>query len=82
MKNLPSQCPCGAAFNVTHAMNCTRGGFVVARHNNIRDFECNMLKIVAQDVECEPGLQPVSNRVGYHRTANLRDDARLDIQAK
>ena len=82
IKNLPSKCPCGAPFDVTHAMNCMRGGFVVARHNNIRDFECNMLKIVAQDVECEPGLQPVTNRVGYHRTANLSDEARLDIRAR
>ena len=37
IKNLPSQCPCGAPFNVTHAINCMCGGFVVARHNNIMD---------------------------------------------
>ena len=70
IKNLSSKCPCGAPFDVTHAMNCMRGGFAVARHNNIRDSECKMLKIIAQDVECEPGLQPVTNQVGYRRTAN------------
>ena len=63
-------------------MNCMPRSFVVAPHNNIMEFECNMLKIVEQDVECELGLQPVTNRVGYHSTANHSDDARLDIFKK
>ena len=82
LKNLPSKCPCDATFTVNHALNCHRGGFINARHNNIRDFECNLLKIVAHDVEAEPLLQPVTNREGYCRTANLKNDARPDVRAR
>ena len=82
LKNLPSKCPCGAAFNVTHAMNCHKGGFINARHDNIRDLECKMLKSVVQDVESEPQLQPVVNKENYHRTAITNEEARLDIRAR
>ena len=82
VKNLPSKCPCEAEFTVTHALNCHRGGFVNARHDQIRNFECSLLKSVVQDVECEPSLHPVLNKNGYQRTANLDDDARLDVRAR
>ncbi len=65
VKNLPSRCPCDAPFTPTHALNCHRGGFVNARHNNIRYFECSLLKTVVNDVECEPMLQHVVNKEGY-----------------
>ena len=40
IKNLPSECPsCGKPFNVTHAMDCHLGGFINARHDNLRDAE-------------------------------------------
>ena len=63
-------------------MDCKRGGFINARHDNIRDFECTLLKSVVNDVECEPPLQPVINKAGYKRTANLNDGARLDVRAR
>ena len=81
-KNLPSTCPCGQAFTTTHAMNCSLGGFVHARHDNIRDFECGLLKSVQNDVECEPMLRPVINKTGYPKTAKLEDNARLDVRAR
>ena len=82
VKNLPSKCPCGANFNVTHALNCHKGGFINARHDNIRNLECQLLKSVAHDVECEPHLQPVVNKQGYQRSAILDDDARCDVRAR
>ena len=82
VKNLPSKCPCGSTFTVTHALNCHLGGFVNARHDNIRDVECSLLRSVVHDVEREPSLQPVLNREGYQETAILDDDARLDIRAR
>ena len=42
-------------------MNCKRGGFVIMRHNDIRDSEANLLKKVCSDVEIEPPLQPITN---------------------
>ena len=32
------QCVCGANNSVSHALSCARGGFVIRRHNEIRDL--------------------------------------------
>ena len=34
-----------------HALNCKKGGFVTIRHNNIRDYEPNLLAKTHTDVE-------------------------------
>jgi len=59
LRGLPSRCPCGQPFDMNHAMNCKRGGLVTIRHNNIRDFEANLLRQVCNDVECKSPLQPL-----------------------
>ena len=43
-----------------------------------------MMKTICNDVEIEPALQPVANPASFSstRTANLRDDARLDIRTR
>ena len=83
VKNLPEKCPCEEPFTIVHANNCHRGGFVDARHNTIRDLECELLKSAGlRDVQCESPLQPVVNRNGYKKTAILDDDARIDIRAR
>ena len=83
LKNLPSKCPCGQKFTTTHALNCHRGGFINSRHDNIRNFEAKLLKQVCHDVEIEPLLQPVPDGfVLQQRTANISNEARLDVRAK
>ena len=62
-------------------MNCKQGGFISARHDNIRDFEARLLAQVCKDVEVEPPLQPLSNE-HLPRGANKRSDARLDVRAR
>ena len=49
------------------------------RHNNIRDFEANLLRIVHNDVEVEPQLQQVDNEK-FNRLKE--DNARPDVRAK
>ena len=44
---MPSVCVCGDHFNVDHAMICKRGGFVIQRHNELRDLQAEMLRMVA-----------------------------------
>ena len=80
-RNLPTKCPCGEKFNVTHALDCKRGGFVNARHDNIKNFEAKMVHLVCNDVEVEPQLQPVEGGK-YQKSANTSVEARPDIRAR
>ena len=77
----PKVCVCGDRFNVDHAMVCRRGGFIIQRHNELRDLEAEMLSMVCNDVEIEPVLQEINGET-LNRGANRAPDARLDISAR
>jgi len=62
-------------------MICIRGGYIIQRHNEIRDLEAEILRAVCTDVEMEPVLQDVTGEV-LPRGANKAPDARLDIRAQ
>ena len=74
-------CACGVQFSVDHAMVCQRGGFIIQRHNDLRDLEAEMLRMVCNDVKVEPVLQEVTGETLNHG-ANKAPDARLDIHAR
>ena len=63
MKGLPSKCPCGQSFNMTHALNCKTGGFTTFHHKRVRDFETQLLTEICNDVEIEPLLQPLEGEI-------------------
>ena len=71
IEDLPSTCACGNSFDANHAMHCKNGGYVIYRHNCIRDFEAALLRKVCTDVSIEPELQPVN-----------RDHAKSDVKAR
>ena len=48
---------CGHKFEVDHALSCKRGGFVIQRHNELRDFTASLLMEVCHNVALEPSLQ-------------------------
>ena len=79
IRGLPSKCPFGQTFNTNHALNCKRGGFVILRHNNIRDFEANLLRKICVDVETEPPLQPLNGENVNGLTGN---ESRPDVRAR
>ena len=79
LRSLPLNCLCGQKLNVIHALNCKKGGFVTIGHNNMDDFEANLLRIVHNDVEVEPQLQQVDNE---QFNGLKEDNARPDIRAK
>ena len=79
--DMPSVCVCGDHFNVDHAMICKRGGFVIQRHNELRDLQAEMLRMVCNGVETEPVLQDITGEE-LNRGANTAPDARLDIVAR
>ncbi|KAL9984997.1 hypothetical protein ACROYT_G007348 [Oculina patagonica] len=77
----PTVCVCGDAFTIDHAMICRRGGFIIQRHNELRDLEADLLKMVCNDVEIEPVLQELTGE-RLPSGANTTPDARLDIHAR
>ncbi|XP_074605797.1 uncharacterized protein LOC141858854 [Acropora palmata] len=76
-----STCLCGEPFTIDHAMICMRGGFVIQRHNELRDLEAELLNMVCKDVVTEPVLQDVEGEQ-LTRGSNNAQDARLDIHAR
>ena len=79
---LPLTCICGASNNVNHALSCARGGFIIMRHNEVRDISSELLSIVCNDVETEPKLQPLTGERFKKKCANTEDEARLDVSAR
>ena len=79
--NLPAMCTCGDLFTVDHAMVCGHAGLIIQRHNEIRDLEAEMLRMVCTDVETEPVLQEITGEE-LNRGANKAPDARLDVHAR
>ena len=82
IEDLPSSCSCGQRFSPDHAMTCKKGGFVHARHDEIRDIQASLLEEICKDVEREPHLQPLSGENLAGRSANTSDEARLDVKAR
>ena len=74
-------CTCGDLFTVDHAMVCQHGGLIIQRHNEIRDLEAEMLRMVCTDVEIGPVLQEITGEE-LNRGANKAPDARLDVHAR
>ncbi len=80
--NLPTHCACGECFDSSHALSCSKGGFTISRHNEIRDLTAKIMSEVCHDVEVEPKLQPLSGEQLRLASANRDQDARLDIKAR
>ena len=81
---LPAKCVCGHGFTVDHAMNCSSGGFPTLCHNELGDspqLYC-VLSEVCNDVAVEPVLQPLSGKSLRFATANVEDEARLDVSTR
>ena len=75
----PQFCNCGKRNDVNHALTCTTGGFVIMRHNRIRDLEASVMKEVCKDVKVEPELMPIGN--SSITSSNTSEKARLDVSA-
>ena len=79
LSRLPTKCICGAAFDIQHALSCKRGGFVIIRHNNLRDLIAEQLQEVCHDVKIEPQLEQITGEV---INGNISAEARSDISAR
>ena len=81
LRDVPATCICGHDFTITHAMNCSHGGFPSLRHNEVRDLLAASLTEVCPNVAKEPPLRPVSGEVFSAASTSTADEARLDIRA-
>ena len=63
-----------------HALSCPNGGFLIIRHNELRDLTAKFLTEVCHNVAVEPHLMPVSGEI-LPTSANKEDGARPDIVA-
>ena len=75
-------CECGSPNNIDHALTCKLGGFVIMRHNTVRDVEADFLRTICKDVSVEPGLIPLTGNEGLPRGSNIEDNARLDVACR
>ena len=82
LTRMPSNCVCGAKFDLTHAFTCKKGGFVSNRHDAIRNITTNLLNEVCKDVCVEPALTALSGESIIPKSANTSAEARLDISAR
>ena len=74
-------CACGKGFDEKHASVCQKGGFIVFRHDEVRDVTAEFLRQVCHDVRIEPSLQSLTGETFSYKTTNTNNEARLDISA-
>ena len=81
LKRTPTNCACNKPFDSDHAMQCSLGGYIIRRHNGVRDLFAKLLSAVAHEVQIEPQLQPLTGE-SLQRNANTDSEARLDVAAR
>ena len=65
-----------------HVLTCQLVGFVILRHNAIRDLEAELLSNVCKGVEIEPALMPLNSGDSLSHAANTGENAGLDDPAE
>ena len=79
---MPAVCICGKQNDISHALSCTRGGYVIIRHNEIRDVTATLLQEVTSSVEVEPILQPITGERMNCCSAKADDNCHLDVKCR
>ena len=82
IKNLPDTCPCGSRYSLEHSQQCTTGGFISGRHDDVKRLFAGIVKEAYRDVGVEPGLLPLSGEVMRLKSANVSDEARSDVRVR
>ena len=74
-------CACGERYSVNHCLTCKKGGYVILRHNSLRDLFAELLREFCHDVDTEPVLLPLTGEK-LPPGSNTADGARLDVSAR
>ena len=78
--NVPALCVCEKKNSIDHTLTCKHGGYLIFRHNKIRDANAEFLREVCHDVKTEPELIPIAQLDAI--PGNTAERARLDISAR
>ena len=80
LENMPLTYVCGKDNTITQALTCATGGFILKRHNDVRDYLAHLLNEVCADVSIESHLVQVTE--DETTSTNREDAARLDIATR
>ena len=62
---MPANCDgCGGPFDMTHALDCKKGGLVTQRHNEVRDALGNIAALAYKEVVREPVVREADEARG------------------
>ena len=82
---LPSQCDeCGESFTLQHGLDCSKGGLLIRRHNEIRDCLGDMAALVWPQVIREPVVwegDPASDDPGMYLDLGIRGVWQPQVEA-
>ena len=81
LTNDPHSCICDSVFSINHAMTCNRGGSPLMWHNEIRNIIAKLLPEVFHSAATESLPQLLSGESFHHPSANVSNEAHLDIEA-
>ena len=76
--DVPMLCVCGDAYSIGHSLTCSRGGYTIWRHDQIKNTMFDLINSVCKDTRKEPALHPVGNRE-LSSGSNISDGARSDV---
>ena len=78
---LPSKCACGNYIDLEHSLSCMKDGFIVQRHNEIRDRTADLQAEVCKNVAIAI-MESLSGETFRYKSAKTSDEARLDVSAR
>ena len=79
-ENIPDFCACRKPFTVTHSQVCPKGGYIIMRHDKIKNYLFKKVSQIYKDTQIEPKLHPVGEEnlaVGTDLTEGARSDIRI-----
>jgi hypothetical protein len=82
VNGLPYECACGRLNSVGHTQQCPKGGFIMARHDEMERLWALQCKKIFNDVECEPQLEELEGEEFRYGSANVKEEARSDVRVR
>lgn len=80
LEDSSNHCTCGDRLTVNHTLSYKKGNFFAQIHEGISNVLASLLSKVCKNVEVEPHLLPIKNKVSDQRSTVTSPGARHDIK--